>query len=167
VASSQTKPKKTRRRSTLSPEQKEAAVARLAVAREKRLANNPPAYKNVHPHVIALSDDHEWSLKKVKEYIKYQKEVKKVHQQATRNGVKGAEALYLSSQSYIINMETYLKTGIWLDSFWGKDRNMKVITYCINPAYYHEGKKKGQMKRTKGVYYSDMGAVCDKSTDGV
>ena len=54
-------------RRKMSPEQREAAIARLAKAREKRLAKKPPEYKNFHPSVVALPDDHPVSLKKVRQ----------------------------------------------------------------------------------------------------
>ena len=37
----------------MSPEQRAAAAERLAKAREKRLRENPPQYKNIDPTVLA------------------------------------------------------------------------------------------------------------------
>ena len=43
------KPVKIRKkRKPMSAEQREAAAERLKLAREKRMKNNPPTYKNIH-----------------------------------------------------------------------------------------------------------------------
>ena len=65
--------KKILRRKPMTPEQKAAAVERLRVAREKRLKENPPQYKNVHQTVKSLPDDDKFSLKNVRQWIKTQK----------------------------------------------------------------------------------------------
>lgn len=158
MASSQPK-RKYRKRRELTPEQKQAAIERLAAAREKRLKENPPQYKNIHPDVLSLDDDNEWSVKNVKEWIRKQKDRMKALKQSVRRGDKGAEARYLSAQYYINNMETYLRTGVWLDLFWGEEREHKTSYKCEALAYYHTGPKKGQPKRMHGVYYSDLNAT--------
>jgi hypothetical protein len=162
VASSSSKPKKIRRKRNLTPEQKQAAAERLALAREKRLKDNPPQYKNIHEDVLKLDDDDPWSVKNVKKYIKNQKDYLKRFKQAHRRGEKGAEAKYLSINSYINNMENYLRTGVWLDLFWGEERENKVTSICFAKAYYHRGPKKGLVKRTENVFYPDLGVVYKK-----
>ncbi len=64
-----------KKRKPMSEEQRPAAAERLAIAREKRLRENPPKYKNVHPSVLAKPDDHTFSLKNVRQWIKTQKEL--------------------------------------------------------------------------------------------
>ena len=162
MASSDKKPKKYRRRRELSPEQKQAASDRLAAAREKRLRENPPQYKNISDVVLALDPDEPWSLSNVKGYIKHQKDLLKRHRQAVRRGEKGAEAKYISTNSYINNMENYLRTGVWIDLFWGENRENRVKDICYAKAYYHEGPKKDLVKRTAGVYYPDLGTAYEK-----
>lgn len=157
MESSQPKRKKYRLKRAMTAEQKQAAVERLAKARAEKLKNNPPSYKNVHPDVLALSKDHPWNHKKVKAWIKTWKVIKEEHSRAFRKGDKTADAKRISAQNYINNMETYLKTGIWLDMYWGEDRNKKVTYTCHSLAYYHVGKKAGQVKRNDNTYYSDLG----------
>ena len=53
----------------MSDEQKAAASERLAIAREKRLRENPPEYKNIHQNVLSKPDDHMFSFKKVTNYM--------------------------------------------------------------------------------------------------
>lgn len=155
MASSQIK----RKRRALTPEQKRAAAERLAAAREKRAKNNPPAYKNVHPDVLALPDDHEWSHKNVKEWIKLWKQNKEALHKQYKRGDNKALAKRLAAENYINNMETYLKTNVWLDMFWGPERNNPVTYTCHSPAYYHTGKKAGLMKRSKRTFYKDAGFI--------
>ena len=73
------KKKVRKRRKPMSEEQRAAAAERLAIAREKRLRENPPKYKNVHPSVLAKPDDDTFSLKNVRQWIKTQKELLKKH----------------------------------------------------------------------------------------
>lgn len=155
MASSQTK----RKKRNLTPEQKQAAAERLAVAREKRAKKNPPAYKNVHSDVLALPDDDNWSHKNVKEWIKLWKQNKEMFHKQYKQGDNKALAKRLAAENYINNMETYLKTSVWLDMFWGPERNNPVTYRCYSPAYYHKGKKGGMMKRHRNTYYSDIGLV--------
>ena len=52
-------------------------------------------------------------------------------------------------------METYLKSGTWTSLFSGADMNKRVFSKCIAPAY----DKDGNIKRSYGVYYDDLGYV--------
>ena len=45
-------------RKPMTAEQKAAAAERLRIAREKRMKENPPQYKNIHPDVLALDPEH-------------------------------------------------------------------------------------------------------------
>ena len=167
MASSEPKKRKYKRRREMTPEQKQAATERLAAAREKRLIANPPEYKSVHEDVLALDDEHNWSHKNVKKYIKAQKELLTAQKQAVRRGDKGSDAKYIATQTYIKNMERYLRTGIWLDKFWGEDHNIRVKDICYVMAYHHEGPLKGKPKRSHGVYYSDLGTTYDRKMGNI
>ena len=107
------KKKVRKRRKPMSEEQRAAAAERLAIAREKRLRENPPKYKNVHPSVLAKPDDHTFSLKNVRQWIKTQKELVKKHKSDARmkQPVKGAIAKAASAEGYIRHCEAYLANG--------------------------------------------------------
>ena len=90
MASSQTKNKKPRKKRFLTPDQQEAAAKRLEAAREKRLRDNPPAYKSVHPDVLALTSDDHLNVNNVKLWIKHQQDIFKEHKQNYKKGEKGA-----------------------------------------------------------------------------
>lgn len=126
---------------------------------QKHNEDKLPEYKNIHPDVLALEPEHPWSVYSVKKYIKIQKQVLKEHKNAHRRNQKFAEAKYLSTKAYISNMENYLKTGVWTDFFWGKERENKAYIVCKTRAYYHSGPNKGFVKRTHGVFYPDLGFI--------
>ena len=147
-----------KRRKPMTEEQRAAAAERLAKAREKRAAANPPSYVNVHPDVIALDDDHYLSFKKVREWIKHNKEIASAYGKDARAGVKGAEAKQKYAAGYVSNMEAYLRSGDWQDNFYGQDRQHVMTWRCIAMAYNDDGTP----KRTYGVYYPDLGYVWGK-----
>jgi len=158
VASSQTK-SKPRKKRFLTPDQKEAAAKRLEAAREKRIRENPPSYKSVHPDVLALTPDDSLNVHNVKLWIKHQQDIFKEHKQNYKKGEKGAYGAMISTDTYIKNMQSYLRTGVWLDNTWGKKREHKMISVCEHVSYYHEGKNKGFIKRSQNTYYKDLGRV--------
>ena len=117
--------KKRRKRKPMTEEQKKAAADRLAKARAaKKKSNGAP--KNVHPYVAALPEENMLSLKNVREWIKYNKEIRTEEKRAVRSNVKGAEARVASIDGYIRNMEHYIRTGDWIDTFYGKDQNNRI-----------------------------------------
>ena len=71
---------------------------------------------------------------------------------AMRAKVKGAEARYESHRGYIRNMETYLRTGEWLDLFWGEYQQNKCKQVCLVMAYHPDGTP----KRNIGTWYPDI-----------
>ena len=152
VESDKTLPKTRKQRKPMTPEQKSAAAERLKLAREKRLKENPPEYKSIHPSVLAKGDDHAWSHIKVKEWIKTQKSLMSSERASIRAKVKGAEARYESARGYIRNMETYLRTGEWLDLFWGEYQQNRCKQVCLVMAYHPDGTP----KRSIGVWYPDI-----------
>lgn len=144
-----------RRRKPMTEEQRLAAVERLAKARAKRAASNPPQYKNIHPDVLALDEDDTFSFKNVRGWLKYQQELMTAQKQAVRRSEKGALAQLTSTEGYIKNINAYLSSGSWIDDYYGEKRDNKMVRSCIAMAYDDEGNP----KRDKGVFYSDLGFV--------
>ena len=139
------------KRKPLTEEQKEARAERLAGAREKRYQENPPAYKQFSPHVVALPDDDQFSLKNVREWIKDARAHKVAEHRAHVAGNKGALARRITWESYISQLEAYLKSGDYISPFAGGDMQNRVNQKCVAMAYYPNGKP----KRTFGVWYKD------------
>lgn len=146
--------KKTRKkRKPMTPEQKKAAGERLALAREKRLAENPPQYKSIHPSVVERGDDDPLSMKKVQTWIKTQKDLLSSARGDVRRKVKGAEARVSLHEGYIRNLQRYLRDGDYVDTAYGEHQQNKIKYRCIAMAYYPDGTP----KRMEGVFYPDLG----------
>jgi hypothetical protein len=141
-----------KRRKPMSPEQKAAAAERLRLAREKRMRENPPEYKSIHPDVLKHDENHPWHHLKVKQWIKTQKSLLQAERANKRANVKGAIAKVASIEGYIRNLENYLKTGIYMDLFWGEYQQNKCKQICLVMAYHSDGTP----KRTVGVWYPDI-----------
>ncbi|MEK9698746.1 MAG: hypothetical protein VW270_23430 [Candidatus Poseidoniales archaeon] len=106
-------------RKPMSEEQRAAAAERLALARAKK---KPAKNTNIHPDVAALPDDHMLSAKTVKEWVKYNKEKLSSIRSYKDDNYRHRRAEYQTLQTYIKNLNTYLSTGTWLDSRYGRDR---------------------------------------------
>ena len=152
VENDSTLPKTRKRRKPMSAEQKAAAAERLRIAREKRMKENPPEYKSIHPDVLARPDSDPWNHKNVKKWIKTQKELASAERKNARGNVKGALAKQMIHEGYVRNMETYLKTGTWLDMFWGEYQEHKTKSICLVMAYHPDGTP----KRNIGTWYPDI-----------
>ena len=78
-------------RKPMTEEQKQAAAARLEKAREARAAKNPDyGQSGIHASLRDLPDDHPAHPKKVKLWIKTQKELAASERKSAKQGVKGA-----------------------------------------------------------------------------
>ena len=106
-------------RRKLTQEQKQAAAARLAAARAKK---GEPKYSQYNQRVVNLPDDHKLSFKKVRSWIKVNKAKVPALKKAVRLKERGSIARLAITEGYISNMETYLRTGLWLDLFYGEDQ---------------------------------------------
>ena len=156
------KPKKTRKpRKPMTEEQRLAAAERLRKAREKRMKENPPEYKNVHPSVLTRSEADPLNFLAVKDWIAINKIKLSEAKKQQRKGEKGAENLVSSISGYISIMENYLKTGDWYGLFCGENEDQFVKTHCVAQAYYSDGTP----KRTVGVFYPEMGEVWTQEMD--
>ena len=145
------KPRK--KRKPMTPEQKKAAGERLALAREKRLAENPPQYKSIHPSVVERGDDDPLSMKKVQMWIKTQKDLLSAAKRGVRDKVKGAEAKVSQHEGYIRNLHRYLRDGDYVDTRYGEHQQSAIKYRCVAMAYYADGTP----KRTEGIFYPDLG----------
>ena len=107
-----------------------------------RAAKKPPAYKNIHPLVKNLPDDSTLSVKNVKEWQKHNKERVADLKYQIRRMDNGKDKTLLEREVenrtvYLANINTYLDTSTWCDSFYGKDQNHKV-TYRPTAYAYDE-----------------------------
>ena len=147
-------PKKRKPRKPMSAEQKAAAAARLEKARAARAEKNPDyGLSGIHESLHNLPDEHYISPKKVKQWIKTQKDLMSSERGAVRQNVKGALARLANHEGYVRNMQRYLRDGDWIDNFYGEHQEHKIGWKCVAMAY----NKDGTPKRNVGTRYSDIG----------
>ena len=120
-------------RRKLTKQQKEAAAARLAAARAKK---GEPKYSQYDSKVVNLPDDHKLSFKKVRSWIKTNKAKLPLLKKAVRQKERGSIAKLAITEGYISNMESYLRTGLWLDLFYGEDQEHSTGWYRRHIARY-------------------------------
>ena len=120
-------------RRKLTKQQKEAAAARLAAARAKK---GEPKYSQYDSKVVNLPEDHKLSFKKVRQWIKANKEKLPLLKKAVRLKERGSIAKLAIIEGYISNMESYLRNGLWLDLFYGEDQEHSTGWYRRHIARY-------------------------------
>ena len=98
-----------KKRKPMSPEQKAAAVERLAKAREKRMRENPPKYKNIHPNALNRPEDDPFYFRKIQSWIKTQKELLAGARKMVRLKEKNAEIKVAHIQAYINRFSTIFR----------------------------------------------------------
>ena len=143
-----------KRRKPMTEEQKQAAAARLEKAREARAAKNPDyGQSSIHVSLRDLSDDHPAHPKKVKRWIKTQKELAASERRAVKQGVKGAYSRQCTHEAYVRNLVKYLRDGDYVDMFYGEYMEHNIKRKCVAMAYESDGTP----KRDVGVWYPDIG----------
>ena len=145
------KPKKKRK---LTDEQKAAAAERLAKARANRA---PTELKSVHPSVRGLPDDHDLSYHNVKKWIKTSQAKLATVKSEVRAGNKDANAKRINLESYISNLQSYIRTGVWTDMFWGEHMEHKMGWKCLTPSYDNDG----CMKTSSDTLYDSRNYIVD------
>ena len=123
-------PKKRKKRKPMSEEQRAAAAERLAKAREKRAAANPDyGMSGIHESIRDLPDEHQLHPKKVKAWIKTQKDLLRTEKASVRQNVKGAIARAANHEAYIRSCNRYLRDGDWTDNFYGEYQEKKIVRF--------------------------------------
>ena len=152
-------PKKIRKaRKPMTEEQRAAAVERLAKARAAR----PPAKNpSIDEGVRNIPDEETFSLKNVKEWLDFQKDELQAIKHLKNSKDSKEVSRWANTKSYITNLETYLRTGIYNDLFYGKTANQKVNYVTVAMAYYADGTP----KRSVGNWYPDIGLYTQEMAD--
>ena len=151
-------PKKIRKpRKPLTEDQKAERAERLAVARAKR---KPSEHKSVH-YSVPRDDSSPVNVKSVRSWIKTNQERLAAAKQSLKLNPKNRE---LSNEcniieTYIHNLQAYLRTGIWLDLRWGENMEGKMAKIVrVNAYHWHPADPyKGMIKREIGTMYPDVG----------
>tara|TARA_R100001086_G_scaffold232010_1_gene152989 strand:- start:1088 stop:1741 length:654 start_codon:yes stop_codon:yes gene_type:complete len=154
------KKKVRKKRKPMTERQKQAAAERLEKARAARAAKNPNyGQSGIHESLRDLPDDAPINPKKVKQWIKTQKELASMERRNEKAKVKGATGRRMSHEAYVRNMQRYLRDGDWIDLFYGEHQEKKIGYICRGQAYYWTGPKKGEPKFDVGTYYPMLGTV--------
>lgn len=138
-----------KRRKPMTKEQRAAAAERLAKA---RAAKGEPKNLSLHKDIRNLEEDHPISPTKVKKWLKSNKEALAAAKKDAKTDKK-ANARVGQLETYVTNMERYLRTGVWLDLFYGENQEHRVRRKVTTLAY----DKDGNVKREVGVIYPDIG----------
>jgi hypothetical protein len=126
-------------------------ISRVEKLRET-MTYDPP----IHSSLDDLDDDHPLHVTKVKEWLEHWK---KYVASFKKNETPTKEEVI--AQTYVYNIQMYLRSGVWLDSHYGELRENKVNYLCIAPAF----DKDGLIKRTVGVFYKDVGQIWSKELE--
>ena len=145
------KPKKIRKKRIMTEEQKQAARDRLAKARANR---GPSTNKLIAETVRNLPDEDKLSLKNVRPWLKENKELLASMRSFKDSKDSKERGSYLKVETYVSNIESYLRNGVWVDLFYGSQQQNKIKQRVMlnGMAYYANGKP----KRTVGVWYEDL-----------
>ena len=142
----------------MTAEQKAAAVERLRKARENR---GPSQNKMIDEDVRMLPDEHPLSLKNVRSWIAENKELLKSIRSFKDSKDAKERAQYQSIQTYVTNLDAYLRGGVYLDQFYGSNMQQKIQYRVTHMAY----NKDGTPKRTVGYMYPDIGLYTQEMAD--
>lgn len=145
-----------KRRKPMSEEQKKAAAERLAKARAaKQAADGGPQYKSYDESIRDLPEDDVFSIKNVLGWLKYQKELLQSMRGYKNSKDPNERKQYIQTQTYVDNLNTYLRSGVYVSTFYGQEGTSRVKYICRAMAYH----KDGTPKRSEGVWYPDIGTV--------
>ena len=144
--------KKFKKKRVITEEQRTALVERLKKARE---AKGPAKQTSIDASIRNLPDDSPFSPKLVREWIKNIQLKLKSMRSMKKSTVTGELAAYLIEETYLANLQSYLRTGVYVDGRRGPDRQHRVHHTCVVMAYY----KDGTPKRSVGVHYPDIGEI--------
>ena len=156
------KKKVRKRRKPMTEEQRRAASERLEKARAARAAKNPDyGQSGIHPTLRNLTDAHPAPPKKVRQWIKTQKELAAAERKSAKQGTKGAYSKQCNHEAYVRNLVKYLRDGDYVDMFYGEYMENKVKRKCVAMAYESDGTP----KRDVGVWYPDIGTYTQEMYD--
>ena len=91
----------------------------------------------------------------MKVWIKTQKDLANAERKSVRQGIKGALARQGVHEGYVRNMKTYLRSGDWIDMFYGEHQEHRIRHRCVALAY----DKDGNPKRNVGTFYPDINMI--------
>jgi len=149
--------KKYRKKTPLTEAEKEKRKERLVKA---RAAKGPVEHKSVHPDVCR-DESSPVNIKSVRMWIKSNQERLTAARQSQKLNPKeksiNAEVAMLDT--YVHNLNSYLRSGVWLSHRWGENQEGKVQRICKVMSYHWHPRDPflGMVQREVGVVYPDVG----------
>jgi hypothetical protein len=116
-----------------------------------RMYYEPP----IHPSLAKLDEDNDLHPKKVQEWLKEWKHYLSANKKYAESDDSKVRQEYQIAQTYVSNMNIYLKSAVWLDHRYGLKREFSCAPVVTTLAY----DKDGLVKRNYGMYYPDIGMV--------
>ena len=100
---------------------------RLKNLEKARKAKPPPKHISIHPTIRDLSEEHPLHFKKVQLWIKdNEEELQSLRKEIRLKYNKESNNKLNILDVYVWNMKNYLRSGTWLDSRYGQDREFKI-----------------------------------------
>ena len=120
-------------------EKKQKDIDRMAELRSRK---KPAKMTGVHPSILELEDDHEWSYINLKKWIETQEDVARTAGQSERskssemNNKKRDAAMRtrMDAQAYIRIIKRYIRTGDWDGMYYGPNESKLTKWKVIAPA---------------------------------
>jgi len=120
-------------------EKKQKDIERMAELRSRK---KPAKMTGVHPSILELDDDHEWSYINLKKWIENQEDIAKAAGQTERSKTaemsnkKKDEAMRtrIDAQAYIRIIKRYIRTGDWDGMYYGPNESKLTKWKVIAPA---------------------------------
>ena len=109
---------------------------------ELRSKKKPAKMTGVHPSILELEDDHEWSYINLKKWIETQEDVARTAGQSERSkssemSNKKREAAMrtrMDAQAYIRIIKRYIRTGDWDGMYYGPNESKLTKWKIVSPA---------------------------------
>jgi len=153
-----TERKKVRKARKMTEEQKQAARERLAKARANR---GPSQNKLIAENVRNLPEDNPLSLNNVRSWIKENKELLQSIKTFKDSKESKERAKYRQVETYVANLEAYLRDGVYRDFRYGSQMQNKISMKVTVMAYNRDGTP----KRSVGWLYPDIGVYTQEMAD--
>ena len=120
-------------------EKKQKDIDRMAELRSRK---KPAKMTGVHPSILELEDDHEWSYINLKKWIETQEDVARTAGQSERSkssemSNKKREAAMrtrMDAQAYIRIIKRYIRTGDWDGMYYGPNESKLTKWKIVSPA---------------------------------
>lgn len=107
---------------------------------------------NIHPDISVKDEEDPLNLDNIKEWLGKWNSFLRNNKHYADSKDPELRRQYQAAENYVYNLKTYVRSGVWLDSKWGEDRENQMYFKCYAMAYNADG----TAKRTKGVWYADI-----------